>query len=146
MTGYLFLADLACSGVLEEPTVEEIGFHVAKMKKGAWGALAELGVTLPATDDADTSILEDMAANAFVQLYRDVCTVLGEETVANLEFSPIVLEHTLCKYQRLSRKGLCNFSANSLESMIGTVAKARTQIQPTVEPEEPLDDNMDCEE
>lgn len=140
LTGYLFLADLACSGVVQEPTAEEVGYYVAKMDKGAWTALDELGLTLPRNHATEVSILEDMAAGAFEQLYDDLRAVLGEQTATKLEFSPILLEHVLCKYQRLSRKGLCNFSDQSLEAMMDTVDRVRKK-QAVVE-----DDAMDCDE
>lgn len=143
LTGYLFLADLASSGVVVPPTVEEVGKQVFRLNRGALHTLLELGVCLPGIDvEALTKEqVESLCIKAFVKLYRGVEAGLGDSDAAKMDYSPIMLEHALCKYKRFAKAGLCQFTEEELKPVVDAIIRAGQGADSDEDDEDGLEDD-----
>ncbi|KAI1783259.1 hypothetical protein LXA43DRAFT_1067802 [Ganoderma leucocontextum] len=98
LQGYLLMADLAYTGQVALPDVRTIGAIVSNLKgKGAWRGLHQAGLLtspMPTKDEVQT---------AFGRVYDFLESQLTQEEQDLICFDAIMVEHTLCKYQRLMR-------------------------------------------
>ncbi|KAI0086699.1 hypothetical protein BDY19DRAFT_908118 [Irpex rosettiformis] len=95
---FLLLLDMHFVGLVDEPTVEDIAGIVASLQKGATFGLRSLGYL-----NASFNNIE--CRNQFTQFHDDVSQALSEEQAKQYGWSPIVCEHTLCKFSRLFKEG-----------------------------------------
>lgn len=92
----LIAGDLAAAGVYNMPTPEEMGKHICNLDKGAQNGLLKLGLI------SDKSKSDVEAAVVEVCKYLDEHLSEAEKKV--MGYSPIMVEHALCKYSRLLPK------------------------------------------
>ncbi|KAH7905766.1 hypothetical protein BJ138DRAFT_1227043 [Hygrophoropsis aurantiaca] len=106
----LIAGDYACAGVIPAPTVREMGALVYRIQKGAFGGLKILGY-LPNSQSkgnkrsasaASVNQEELECVNAFTALHDYLAQKFSSDDKALMGYSPIVLEHALCKLQRFS--------------------------------------------
>ncbi|KAJ7447671.1 hypothetical protein FB451DRAFT_1035409 [Mycena latifolia] len=95
LTAHLLVADYVDRGVIEMPSVREMGRIIFKIKAGALGGLVQLGYL------ADEQASEEEVINAFESLYQYLEAHLTSEETALMRFNPIMLEHALCKVKRV---------------------------------------------
>ncbi|KAI0750357.1 hypothetical protein BC629DRAFT_1231353 [Irpex lacteus] len=98
LSTYLFVADMHFAGLLDAPEIDDIGNIIASLQKGAMAGLRKL------------KYLEEVATRAqvvaaFRQFYEDVEGSLTPQQQEQFSWSPIVAEHTLCKYSRMYGEG-----------------------------------------
>lgn len=117
LTGYLLTADLACSGVVEEPTASEIAEQVLKLGKGALSGLVTLGIALSKKATASKEAIAEACTDGFCDLYVAVKYALGDDS-ERMGFSPIMLEHALCKFSRFKNLKVCNFTEDELKPIM----------------------------
>lgn len=123
-TTYLVMADLACSGVVEDPTGLELGRWMFEAKRPSFQELVKFSLALPPRTENDEA-MAGLCADAFQQLYQDVAEGLAPEDATALEFSPVLLEHILSKYGLYRLRGLCNWPDEHMEKWASTVSRAR---------------------
>lgn len=99
----LICGDLALAGIIDMPSVEEMGRMIADLGRGAQRGLYQLGLISSSkpNDVESTDIIQ-----AFKNLYIYLEAALTPEEKMAMSFSPLMLEHTLCKYGRFSRLSL----------------------------------------
>jgi hypothetical protein len=97
LTALLICGDCIYAGLIHMPTKEEMGFLVARMRKGATTGLANLRL-IPDKHSSEVDI-----RNAFVGLYDYLDVELTTEEKEAIGFDVLMLEHSLCKYTRLVR-------------------------------------------
>ncbi|KAF9032190.1 hypothetical protein BJ165DRAFT_1535148 [Panaeolus papilionaceus] len=117
--------NLALAGICEEPTCQEIVNWVGRNKHlGAWKGLKTLGFSI-----GDRSGLAVYPAFFCVWKFLDI--QLSEKDKVDLGFSPMFVEHILCKITRYSKRWPdfldCAQSAEKLEtpSTISSSAKSK---------------------
>ncbi|KAF6746527.1 hypothetical protein DFP72DRAFT_1076366 [Ephemerocybe angulata] len=93
LIGYLLASDYALAGVVEKPTIRELGELVFSIRKGAYTGLSNLGFAC-ATEDATAGALE--------VLHAEICRRLPETRRVQMGYDVFILEHMLCKFGRLS--------------------------------------------
>ena len=98
LQAYLLTADLTYANQVASPDAQTVGEIVSKLRgKGAWRGLHQAGqLTTPFPN-------EDEVVAAFIRVYSFVEEHLTQEERDLIQFDPIIIEHTLCKYQRLMR-------------------------------------------
>lgn len=94
---YQLLADMHAAGLVDAPSVEQIGRLVGELAAGGKAGLVAAGYC------AGSSSGREVAA-AFVKFYGDVLAALTQEQADRLQWTPIVAEHTLCKLTRMLKK------------------------------------------
>jgi hypothetical protein len=95
LTGYLMASDYAIAGVVDMPTLEELGAIVFDIGKGAMTGLRLLELQCETKE-------ETIQAIAHVdKLVRDH---FYNEELEKMDYNPFVLEHMLCKFRRLTTK------------------------------------------
>ena len=98
LTTMLICGDLALAGVLELPSVEELGRVISRLGLGAKRGLFQLGLI----SDLKTA-REDEVVKAFKNLFSYLDMELTPAEKQDMSFSPLMLEHTLCKYGRFCK-------------------------------------------
>lgn len=95
LTGYLLTADFVYAGRVARPSLDEVGNVIHGMKLGSWNGLKAIGQPLaPKASCADV-------IGCFKSVYTAVEKAFTEEERAWMGFDAIMLEHALCKYQRV---------------------------------------------
>lgn len=94
LASLLIVGDLITCGFLPMPTPQDFGMLVAKINKGGVKGLKRLGLLPPNPTLTDIS-------DAFVTLHNHVEQALDEDTRNKMGYNVVVLEHSLCKYQRV---------------------------------------------
>lgn len=94
LVGMLIAGDLAYAGIIDKPTIEEMGNLVANVSKGAVGGLVYLQLILQKVKNAKYDAAD--VALVFINLYQSVKRDL-EANWNEMEMDPIVFEHSLCK-------------------------------------------------
>lgn len=95
LTSYLLTSDLVYADIVQPPTSKELAKALWTMDFGAKRGLVLLGQTSSATCS------EHELVHAFVDLYEWLDRELSLEEKALMIYDPIMLEHLLCKYQRI---------------------------------------------
>lgn len=90
----MVLGDLVYAGILKEPSVARMAELIDKLNMGGKKGLEKVGYILS----------EVTSAIAFQETYQYLEKHLTQNEQVAIGFNPIVLEHTLCKYQRVYRK------------------------------------------
>ena len=99
LLGYLLAADLTYTGQVAAPSLWTMGALLHEMRGfGAARALHQAGLVEAVTPTQDEFI------SAFTQVYNFLDGHLTEEEKTCIQFDPIMVEHMLCKYQRLLRE------------------------------------------
>ncbi|PIL22306.1 hypothetical protein GSI_14994 [Ganoderma sinense ZZ0214-1] len=104
LLAYLLTADLTYAGQVAQPNVQTIGDAISKLrKKGAWSGLHQAKQLLAASPSSQE------VKTAFCRVYEFLDSHLTPNEQDLIQFDPIMVEHTLCKYQQLMRelKGTC---------------------------------------
>lgn len=107
LAGYLITADYVYAGLVEKPSIEEMGEIIWKLNKGGAKGLSKLGIYLPAAaaKGVRRGGKED-CIKAFECVYSYLSTHLSQEKQKRMGFDVIMVEHLLCKYHRAVSKGL----------------------------------------
>lgn len=95
LTAYLLTADYVYAGIVSPPTLDDIAYFIYTINKGAVKGLRTLGL-LP-----KGAVTEQDCRIAVQRLYDHLDTSLDSELKPRLPFDFILLEHSLCKFQRL---------------------------------------------
>jgi len=98
LTALLMVGDLIECGFLPLPTPEKMGELVALVDKGAAKGLQRLG--LLKSDSTPEEI-----SRAFVTLHLHIENSIDTDIRSRMGYNIIMLEHALCKYQRIYRAG-----------------------------------------
>jgi len=93
LTAYQTSADYVTAGKVCEPTKEEMGCIVWRIKAGALTGLDLLGFRC--WDEAST-------VSAFIAVYGEMERRIPPERKIQMDFGPIFVEHALCKHDRLN--------------------------------------------
>ncbi|KAI0648857.1 hypothetical protein C8Q79DRAFT_903853, partial [Trametes meyenii] len=96
LTSALCASDLVYAGLVEMPSVGEMGNMVKRISSGAFKGLRALG--LVASDSSDNTFY------AFCSLYDSVDHSLTSEQKEQITYDPIMFEHLLCKYHHSHHK------------------------------------------
>ncbi|TFK80210.1 hypothetical protein K466DRAFT_504286 [Polyporus arcularius HHB13444] len=99
LTGYLLSADFVYAGRVARPSVEEIGRVIARMGLGSLRGLIALGHPLTMDSSAE------QVADAFKYVHDELEKAFTAEEREWMMFDPIMVEHTLCKYNRVLGPG-----------------------------------------
>ncbi|KAJ3555734.1 hypothetical protein NM688_g2408 [Phlebia brevispora] len=105
---YLTLADLAECGLIQQPTLWEVGVFIAAIRAGAVKGLQQLRY-LPsklARVGKGKTLDPKPVVKAFTDFYQDVTRILSEEEQKAMKWNVIMAEHTLCKVSRFKRMEL----------------------------------------
>lgn len=103
LAGYLLSADYVYAGVVEIPTIEEMGTIIRKINRGAVAGLEILGLISPrgrTTRGTYQKADEKECISGFRKLYEYLDGVLSPEEKDIVGFDTIMVEHTLCKLSR----------------------------------------------
>ncbi|KAJ6467602.1 hypothetical protein DFH09DRAFT_1381380 [Mycena vulgaris] len=95
LIAHLLVSDYVYHGIIEMPSVQEMGEIIHTIKAGALDGLVRLGYL----DSRDAS--KEEVINAFESLYGYLDTNLTPEEKILMCFNPIMLEHLLCKMKRI---------------------------------------------
>lgn len=95
----LVAGDLAYAGIIDMPTVEEMGILIAKVSKGAIAGLVVLQL-LP-TKEKGYKYPPVQVLKAFTSLYKSLQEKLTEDEWQEMGLNTVVLEHCLCKLKRV---------------------------------------------
>lgn len=101
LAGYLITADYVYAGLVEKPSVEEMGEIIWKLNKGGVKGLSKLGVYVPA--EAEQGVRregKEECKQAFECIYSYLSIHLSKEKQLRMGFDVIMVEHLLCKYHR----------------------------------------------
>lgn len=104
LTRVLIAGDLVYAGMLDEPTVDEMGVMIAKISKGGIGGLRYLNLLpphIPGYPFTPTQVL-----NAYTIVYNRLKEALDSEEWNEMGMNTLVLEHSLCKVKRMEKAGL----------------------------------------
>ncbi|KAJ7731730.1 hypothetical protein B0H16DRAFT_1468906 [Mycena metata] len=93
----LLVADYVDHGVIEAPSVREMGKIIFKIHAGSFKGLAAFGYF----DLDDPKVTESQVVDAFESLYGFLDNELTDDEKRNANFGTSMLEHTLCKYWRV---------------------------------------------
>lgn len=92
LVGWLLASDYAYAGLVNEPSMSEVGRVIFKIDAGGKAGLALLGLGVGTAEACATS-LSDLWDVILAQFTRAEINEMG--------LDPITLEHALCKYKRL---------------------------------------------
>ncbi|KAJ7218828.1 hypothetical protein C8J57DRAFT_1254679 [Mycena rebaudengoi] len=92
--GHLLAADYADAGICDQPDKHTMAHVICKIDAGAVAGLR-------AHDYIYADTLNYAKQASFIDLFDYVDSELTPDEKARLEWSPICLEHTLCKYSRI---------------------------------------------
>ncbi|KAJ7247567.1 hypothetical protein C8J57DRAFT_1522964 [Mycena rebaudengoi] len=92
--GHLLTADYVDGGVVEPPDVITMARIACKIDAGAVAGLAGLDYF------SEAKPLDYQKQNAFISLYQYLDQELADDEKLRLNWGPICLEHSLCKYVR----------------------------------------------
>lgn len=101
LTRLLIAGDLAYAGVIDKPTVEEMGALIAKVSKGAIAGMVYLNL-LPGRAK-NYHYPARQTALAFKELYDRLKEELSDDERDRMGMDAIVLEHSLCKLKRMHK-------------------------------------------
>lgn len=96
LIGYLICTDLVYAGVLDPPSLEDMGKGVASIGKGGRAGLKWLGLI---GEDAS----RDDVSSSFQSLYRYLKAHFPAQ-FPSLHLDMFIVEHGLCKYKRLMKQ------------------------------------------
>ena len=96
------LLDMCAVGLVDIPTVDEMGEVVGELRAGGM-----LGLEATGHLTASTSV--NGIRKAFGQFYVDVARCLTGDELERLPWNSITAEHTLCKFHRMLKKGQYKF-------------------------------------
>ena len=105
----LVAGDLAYAGIVEKPSVEEMGSLISVVSKGAVSGLNLLGL-LPDKKTKHSKYPPTQVVNAFKLLFDRLKEALDAVEWNDMGLDTIVLEHSLCKLKRM--KGPLGLLAN----------------------------------
>ncbi|KAM5530054.1 hypothetical protein V8D89_016278, partial [Ganoderma adspersum] len=97
LTAYFLAADLVYMGQVEPPDVTMMGSMIHSLAAGAWDGLQAAGQLRPGNPP------EEDVIDAFTRVYRYLEEQLTSEEQELIGFDTIMVEHLLCKYQRVCR-------------------------------------------
>lgn len=95
LTGYLLTADFVYAERVAAPSVEELGRIIHKMQLGSLKGLIALGHPLTKQSPRDDVM------KAFKHVYGALEEAFTAEEQEWMVFDPIMVEHSLCKYNRM---------------------------------------------
>ena len=96
----LVAGDLAYAGIVEKPSVEEMGSLISVVSKGAVSGLNLLGL-LPDKKTKHSKYPPTQVVNAFKLLFDRLKEALDPVEWSDMGLDTIVLEHSLCKLKRM---------------------------------------------
>ena len=96
----LVAGDLAYAGIVEKPSVEEMGSLISVVSKGAVSGLNLLGL-LPDKKTKHSKYPPTQVVNAFKLLFDRLKEALDAVEWNDMGLDTIVLEHSLCKLKRM---------------------------------------------
>lgn len=96
LAAFLMVGDLIDSKFLPVPSPKALGSLISQLDKGAMKGLKRLGLV------AENSKQEDIET-AFVDLHNHLVSQLTAEDRTTIGYNVVMLEHALCKYQRIYR-------------------------------------------
>lgn len=91
---FMLVLDMHFAGLIDAPTLDDITDVVSTLQKGASFGLRDLGYVNATPTRAEI-------AAAFQQFFYDIDTILTDEQQSAIGWSPVVAEHTLCKFSRM---------------------------------------------
>jgi len=97
LTALLICGDLSEAGILPMPTSKEMGKLISKVKKGAQAGMQEYELVRKGAS-------EEEVCQAFIALDAFLQQELGMEEKKVMGYNVILLEHTLCKMNRLATR------------------------------------------
>ncbi|KAM5537363.1 hypothetical protein V8D89_008882 [Ganoderma adspersum] len=97
LTAYLLAVDLVYMGQVEPPDVAMMGSMIRSLAAGAWDGLQAAGQLRPGNPP------EEDVIDAFTRVYGYFEEQLTSEEQELIDFDTIMVEHLLCKYQRVRR-------------------------------------------
>lgn len=92
LSSYLLAADYAIAQVVPMPSMEEMGRLIFAIDKGGKKGMKLLGFPVSSGEEV---------ADGFVELDRRIRQSLGEDRLQKMGYNCFVLEHILCKHDRL---------------------------------------------
>ena len=98
LTAFLLAGDLSYTNQVAAPTPMEVGHAIAKLGLGSLAGLIALK-QIPAKGWSPTQIAE-----AFVDVFKMLDDNLDKEEKNIMGFDVLMVEHLLCKYQRLMKR------------------------------------------
>lgn len=100
LLSFLLVSDLAGAGICSPPTELEVAACMQDNNGGSFKELQKLNL-LPATNHAGTSINVEDVDNAFCRVQTFLSNKLTATEKGFIGFSPICVEHILCKAHKL---------------------------------------------
>lgn len=97
LTSALCASDLVYAGLVEAPSVEDMGNLVCSIKAGAVKGIKALGLV-------DKNAVTSKIFPIFGRLYHSLHSSLDDTQRARMDFDVIMYEHLLCKYHRAHNK------------------------------------------
>ena len=98
LTAFLLAGNLSYTNQVAAPTPMEVGHAIAKLGLGSLAGLIALK-QMPARGCSPTQIAE-----AFVDVFKMLDDNLDKEEKNIMGFDVLMVEHLLCKYQRLMKR------------------------------------------
>ena len=92
------MLDVHFAGLVDEPTLDDMADIAGYLQKGAWSGLSCLKYVNNVHNKHETCA-------QFRRFYEDMCQALSVEQKAQFGWSPVVCEHTLCKFSRMFKRG-----------------------------------------
>ncbi|HEV7738566.1 MAG TPA: hypothetical protein VGO47_14495 [Chlamydiales bacterium] len=109
LCNYLLTADYVYAGLVTAPTSQEMAESLRRVDAGSLKTLVHLGLVPPRKQDNGQLIpfnqYDQYIVNTLDSLIKHMEEVFSSEERSLMGFDLIMLEHTLCKYLRLQRKG-----------------------------------------
>lgn len=102
LTAHLLVSDYVDAGVVQQPTAAEMGDIIAIIQAGAISGLQELSLLRQSHGTKYDRLRKHEVSDAFVGLHRYLENELSCEEKGMMRFSPIMLEHALCKFSRFA--------------------------------------------
>ncbi|KAI0686694.1 hypothetical protein C8T65DRAFT_701054 [Cerioporus squamosus] len=98
LTAFLLAADLSYSGVVETPTVDEVGAIIYKNDLGSRAGLWKTGQL------SSMNASQEETVKAFREVVEHFQEVIDYDDQKLVGLDAIMVEHLLCKYQRVHRE------------------------------------------
>lgn len=98
---YLFVADMHAAGLVQLPSVQDMGLMINYLSAGAVSGLTLLGY-LPRSFEANAST-RNLVASAFEKFFQDMQQSFTAAEQQEMPWNTIVAEHCLCKLTRIQR-------------------------------------------
>ena len=89
----LLAGDYSCAGKFDMPDAHTMGGYIKSISAGALGCMKLMGMVSGKGD-------KKSCQKAFVDLYEALDLALTDEEKSKMNFSPIMLEHAMCKYYK----------------------------------------------